>query len=265
MQRKDIKKDKTKIMFERTELLIGKENQEKLKHSSVMVVGLGGVGAYAAENICRAGVGNMTIIDGDKVSSSNINRQLIAMNSTIDKSKALLMKDRLLDINPNLNLTVIDEYIRDDKMIDIIKNFEGDWIVDAIDTFSPKLYLIIHSIHFGKKIVSSMGSGGKIDPSLIQITDISQTYNCPLASMIRKHLHKNAIYEGVVAVFSPEKVPENAMIEDISTNKRTTVGTISYMPAMFGLMISSVVIRELIGKESYKKVKDTKYYANKKV
>lgn len=253
------------MIFERTELLIGQESLEKLKNASVMVVGLGGVGAYVAESLCRSGIGKMTIIDGDKVSETNINRQLLALHSTIGKSKALLMKERLLDINPEIELNVIDEYIRDERMIDIIKESNDDWIVDCIDTLSPKLYLIIHSLRFNKKIISCMGSGGKIDPLKIEITDISQTYNCPLASIIRKHLHKNGIYNGVVAVFSPEKVPEEAVKEDISTNKRSTVGTISYLPAMFGLTISSVIIREIIGIESYKRVKDTKYYANKKV
>lgn len=252
------------MITERTELLVGEEGMHKLRNASVMVVGLGGVGAYAAEAIARAGVGKMIIIDGDVVSDTNINRQMIALHSTIGKSKAELMAARLKDINPEIELEVINEYIRDERMKEIIENNPCDWVVDAIDTLSPKLFLLIHCYKLGRKIVSSMGSGGKFDPSKITITDISQTYNCPLASHIRKHLHRQGIYEGIAAVFSPEEVKQEYCREEFGENKRTTVGTISYMPAMFGLSVASVVIRDLVGIEPYQKVKDTKYYKDKK-
>ncbi|MDO5760512.1 MAG: tRNA threonylcarbamoyladenosine dehydratase [Bacteroidota bacterium] len=251
-------------MFERTSLLLGNDNIEKLRQASVLIAGLGGVGAFAAESLCRAGIGTMTIIDGDSVSESNINRQLLALNSTLGQSKASLMAKRLRDINPEVKLNVIDEYIRDERMKEILQNYDSDWVVDAIDTLSPKLYLLIHCFHLQRKVVSSMGSGGKLDPSLIRITDISQTYNCPLALHIRKQLHKKGIYNGITAVFSPEKIDKSKTKEERSENKRTTVGTISYMPALFGLNIASVVIRDIIGLPFQEKVKDNKYYQNKK-
>lgn len=237
---------KTAYMLERTTLLLGKENIQKLQHSSVLIVGLGGVGAFVAESLCRAGVGNLTIVDGDIVSSSNINRQLLALNSTIGQSKAHLMAQRLKDINPNVQLNVIDEYIRDERMLEILRENPTDWVVDAIDTLAPKVYLLVHCYNLQRKVVSSMGSGGKLDPSLIRITDISKTYNCPLALHIRKQLHKKGIYKGITAVFSPEKVDKSKTIEERTENKRTTVGTVSYMPALFGLNIASVVIRDII-------------------
>lgn len=234
-------------MLERTTLLLGEENIKKLQRASVLIVGLGGVGAFVAESLCRAGVGNLTIVDGDIVSSSNINRQLLALNSTISQSKAHLMAQRLKDINPNVQLNVIDEYIRDERMLEILQENPTDWVVDAIDTLAPKVYLLVHCYNLKRKVVSSMGSGGKLDPSLIRIVDISQTYNCPLALHIRKQLHKKGIYKGITAVFSPEKVDKSKTIEERTENKRTTVGTISYMPALFGLNIASVVIRDIIG------------------
>ncbi|MCQ2327557.1 MAG: tRNA threonylcarbamoyladenosine dehydratase [Bacteroidales bacterium] len=252
------------MFTERTSLLVGQEGLQNLQKASVMVVGLGGVGAYAAEAIARAGVGKMIIIDGDNVSESNINRQLVALRSTIGKTKAEVLAQRIKDINPNIELTVISEYIRDERMKEILEQNPTDWVVDAIDTLSPKLFLLIHCYRMKRKVVSSMGSGGKLDPSKVTICDISQTYNCPLASHIRKHLHKQGIYEGIAAVFSPEEVKQEYCREEIGENKRTTVGTISYMPAIFGLSIASVVIRSLVGVEAYKKVKDTRYYKDKK-
>lgn len=239
------------MITDRTQLLVGEENMLKLQKNKVMVVGLGGVGAYAAEAIARAGVENMIIIDGDKISPSNINRQLLALHSTIGQSKAMLMAQRLKDINPNINLTVIDEYIKDGRMLQILQDNPCDWVVDAIDTLSPKVFLLAHCHRLGLRVVSSMGSGGKFDPQQVQITDISKTYNCPLASHIRKQLHKQGIYKGITAVFSPEKVNKSACREEFSENKRTTIGTISYMPAIFGLYIASVIITGTTCREYY--------------
>jgi tRNA A37 threonylcarbamoyladenosine dehydratase len=233
----------------RTELLLGKDKVAKLTASNVLVVGLGGVGAYAAEMICRAGVGTMTIVDGDTVNESNINRQLPALNSTIGKYKTELMAERMLDINPELELVMINEFIRDERMIEVLDR-GYDYVVDAIDTLSPKVFLIYHSLQKGIPLVSSMGSGGKVDPTSIKIGDISGTHNCKLARMLRKRLHKLGISEGFTAVFSPEEVPEDSIEPaEGEENKASNVGTISYMPAAFGCACASVVIRALAGTE----------------
>lgn len=230
----------------RTELLIGPDKVLKLKESHVLVVGLGGVGAYAAEMICRAGVGRMTIVDGDRIHPTNRNRQLIALRSLEGREKAEAMGHRLLDINPGLDLTVINEYIRDERMIELLDQ-PFDYVVDAIDTLAPKVFLIYHARKKDHRVVSSMGSGGKLDPELIRISDISESYNCKLASILRKRLHRLGIYKDVKVVFSPEKVdPDTVMLTEGESNKKSTVGTISFMPPAFGCFIASVVIRDLI-------------------
>lgn len=235
--------------LERTNLLIGDEAIEQLTKSHVLVVGLGGVGAYAAEQICRSGVGQMTIVDGDNLHLTNLNRQLPALNSTLGKPKAKVMGERLLDINPNLKLTVIQEYIRDERMKEILSQ-PYDYVVDAIDTLSPKVFLIYHSVNSNLRIVSSLGSGGKMNPLLMKIADIDESYGCPLGRMLRKRLHRLGIRSGVKVVFSTEEVPENAMRPcENEPNKKTTIGTISYMPPLFGCAIASIVIRDIIGKQ----------------
>lgn len=229
----------------RTELILGPEGVEKLRSSNVLVVGLGGVGAYAAEMICRAGVSKMTIIDGDIIHTSNRNRQLPALNSTIGMQKVKVMGERLLDINPDLTLTSLSEYIKDDKIIGVLDG-GFDYVVDAIDTLAPKIFLIYHAL--GKKIpiVSSMGAGGKFDPLKIEIADISETTNCNLARMLRKKLHKLGVYSGVTAVYSTETVDKSKIrVVSGERNKASVVGTISYMPAAFGIACASVVIRDL--------------------
>ena len=231
---------------ERTELLLGEEKLGKLKKSNVLVVGLGGVGAYTAEQLCRAGVGKMTIVDGDVVEHSNINRQLPALLSNINKPKADVLAKRFLDINPELEITVFKDYVHDEKILELLKNQTYDYVVDAIDTLTPKIFLIQYALQFKLKIVSSMGAGGKIDPSCVQVADISKSYNCKLARILRKRLSTFGIKTGVQVVFSSEKVDEKAIRLEEGQNKKSTVGTISYMPAIFGCYISSVVIRELI-------------------
>ncbi|MFC2152242.1 ThiF family adenylyltransferase [Bacteroidota bacterium] len=231
---------------ERTKLLIGKEKVEKLKNSHVLVVGLGGVGAYAAESLCRAGVGEMTIVDGDHLHPSNKNRQLAALESTMNKPKAEVVGARLLDINPELKLNIIQEYIKDDRISEILdKPF--DYVVDAIDTLSPKVFLIYHSIQKGLKIVSSLGSGARIDPTKVIIKDISKSFNCRLGFLLRKRLRKLGVTKGFKVVFSEDKAEKNAVIVDEpGENKKSTVGTISYMPPIYGCFCASVVIRDLI-------------------
>lgn len=250
--------------FERTELLIGEERLERLHSAHVLVVGLGGVGAYAAEMLCRAGVGKLTLLDADRVSRSNRNRQLIALCSTEGRLKTEVLAERLRDINKNVSLVPISEYLKEEKVGEILEAAHYDYVVDAIDTLRPKLFLTAGCVKRGIPLVSSMGSGGKMNPSLIQVADISQSFNCPLARMLRKKLHKFGIYDGFAVVFSPEDIPEGSVREERSENKRTNVGTISYMPAIFGCFAASVVIRELTGVSAYKKVKDKRYYHNKK-
>lgn len=229
-------------------MLIGKEALKKLQEAHVLVAGLGGVGAYAAEQLCRAGIGEMTIIDGDCVEETNKNRQLPALDSNMGKPKAEVMAARFRDINPEIRLHVINDYIRDDRMIEVLKLASYDYIVDAIDTLAPKIFLIYHSLQNGYSIVSSMGSGGKFDPTQIRIADISKSYNCNLARMLRKRLHKLGVYKGVKVVFSPEEVDPEAVVLSEGENKKSNVGTISYMPPAFGCFCASVVIRDLIGK-----------------
>ena len=236
----------TEDWLSRTRLLLNDEQIEKLKNAHVLVVGLGGVGAYAAELICRAGVGKMTIVDGDSVHPSNRNRQLLALTSTNGQSKALLMKKRLKDINPDVEINAINEFIRDDQMIELLETPFG-YVVDAIDTLSPKLYLIFHAVKKNLHIVSSMGSGGKLDPTGVRIDDISKSYNCKLAYVLRKRLRKLGISKGIKVVYSIEQVSKDSVIpcED-EMNKKSIVGTISFMPPLFGCFIASVVINDLI-------------------
>jgi tRNA A37 threonylcarbamoyladenosine dehydratase len=229
----------------RTELILGEEGLQKLKSSNVLVVGLGGVGAYAAEMICRSGVGSMTIVDGDNINPTNRNRQLPALKSTEGLAKAEVMGNRLKDINPEIKLTVIREYLKDDKMTDVL-DIGFDYVVDAIDTLSPKIFLIYHSLQRNYPLVSSMGAGGKFDPTRICISDISETTDCTLARILRKRLHRLGIRNGFSAVYSPESIDKTKIVPTSGEqNKASIVGTISYMPAAFGIACASVVIRDL--------------------
>lgn len=233
----------------RTELLIGKEKLDKLINSHVLVVGMGGVGSFAAEFICRSGVGEMTIIDGDVVDPTNRNRQLPALATTHGMSKAELMGDRLMQINPELKLHVIKEFVRPERVEAMLEG-HFDYVVDAIDSITPKLTFIRAAYAKGLKIVSSMGAGAKLDPTKLQVVDISKTYNCPFAQQIRKQLKDSGIRKGIKVAFSPEEpIKESLMLTDGSNFKKSAYGTISYLPATFGAVLSSVVIRDLIGEE----------------
>ena len=231
----------------RTELILGDEGLKKLNAAKVLVVGLGGVGAFAAEMICRAGVGTMTIADGDVIHASNRNRQLPALKSTQGLPKAEVMGQRIKDINPDIKLTVIQEYIKDERMVEVL-DLGFDYVVDAIDTLSPKIFLIYHSLQRKIPVVSSMGAGGKFDPTRINISDISETTDCSLARILRKRLHRLGIRDGFTAVYSPEVVDKSKVVTtNGEQNKASIVGTISYMPAAFGIACASVVIRDLAG------------------
>ena len=233
--------------LERTELLLGSEKLNILRNAHVLVVGVGGVGAYAAEMVARAGIGELTIADADVVGLSNINRQLVALHSTVGKQKCEILAARLLDINPELKLHTVNRFIKDDETDALLDSAKFDYVVDAIDTLSPKLALIKGALDRGIPLVSSMGAGAKTDPTLMEIKDISKTHHCPLAHMLRKRLHKIGIKRGFRAVFSPEPIREGAMILCEEQNKKSNVGTISYIPALFGIGCASVVIRDLIG------------------
>lgn len=233
--------------LERTELLLGAEKLDMLRRANILVVGVGGVGAYAAEMIVRAGVGRMTIADADCVSESNINRQLVALHSTIGRQKCEILAERLRDINPELQLNIVNRFIKDTETDSLLDSDNFDYVVDAIDTLSPKLALIKGALERGIPLVSSMGAGAKVDPTLMEIKDISKTHHCPLAHMLRKRLHKIGIKRGFRAVFSPEPVREGAMILCEEQNKKSNVGTMSYIPALFGIGCASVVVRDIIG------------------
>lgn len=230
----------------RTELLLGKERLARLNQGHVLVVGLGGVGAYAAEMICRAGIGKMTIIDADTVNESNLNRQLPSLHSTLGLPKAEVMAQRLRDINPELELTVYKEFIRDERTEEILDSQPFDFVVDAIDSVSPKVYLMYHTYRRKIPLISSMGAGAKSDPAQVKIEDISKTFNCGLAKAVRKRLGGMDVRKGIPVVFSTELPDLNAVIPvENEECKITTAGTVSYMPAIFGCFLASYVIRNV--------------------
>lgn len=230
---------------DRTAMLVGHDGIDKINKSNVLVAGLGGVGSFAAEFLCRAGIGKMAIADNDTIQSSNRNRQLHALKSTEGRYKTEVMAERLKDINPKLSLTVYRDYLKDEKIPELLST-KFDYIVDAIDTLSPKFYLIFNAIQENIPVVSSMGSGGRYDPSKIMISDISESYNCRLAYYIRKKLHKHGIIKGIKVVFSSE-LPDKKTLKIVEeTNKKSIAGTISYMPAIFGAYCASTVLRDIL-------------------
>ena len=230
----------------RTQLMLGDEKTQQLMNKNVLVIGLGGVGGICAEMIARAGVGKMTIADGDVVDLSNCNRQVAALHSTAQQSKAAVMAERIRDINPAIELTVLNELIQEQRTVELVQNGGFDYAVDCIDTLSPKVWFIKACIDHGVPIVSSLGAGGKMDPAQIQVEDISKSYQCKLARYVRKYLHEMGIYTGVKVVFSPEKIDkEKVIVTEKAFPKKSLIGTISYMPAIFGCITASVVIRDL--------------------
>ena len=236
--------------LQRTELLVKEEGIEKLKSANILIVGLGGVGSFAAEFLVRSGIGNLTIVDGDTVDITNINRQLPALNSTIGKNKTDVVAERILDINPEINLKKINEFLEPERMDEILTQEKFDYVLDCIDSLSPKLALIITCKRKKIKLVSAMGAGGKTDPSKVMVRDISKTNNCFLAKQIRKKLKKEQIHKGFRCVFSTEIQDENSLkMTDGSNYKKSFYGTISYMPAIFGLYAAAEVIRFLLKKE----------------
>lgn len=234
---------------ERAALLFKPEGIEKLKKSHVLVVGLGGVGSFAAEFLVRAGIGNLTIVDGDTVDTTNINRQLPALHSTVGMPKVEVVSQRLLDINPELNLIPIKEFLSPERAYELVdKKF--DYVLDCIDSVTPKLNLILASKRKKVKLITSLGAGGKYDASKVKVTDISKTDYCPLAKVIRKRLKKEGISSGVKAVYSYERPDyESVKMTDGTNFKRSFYGTNSWMPCLFGLHAAETVVKHIIGKK----------------
>ena len=227
--------------------MFGVERIQQLHQAHVMVVGLGGVGAYAVEMLCRAGVGEFTLVDGDTVNDSNRNRQLVALTSTVGQLKTDVLAARLRDINPEVKLHLYPEFLRDERTVELLKMEHYDYLVDAIDTLSPKVFMLQQAYLLGIPTVSSMGSGGKLDPTQVKICDIAKSDYCKLARMVRKRLHKLGVRKGITVVYSAEVVPaERVMITEGEQNKKSNVGTVSYMPAVFGCCIASHIIRQLV-------------------
>ena len=240
---------------ERTSMMIGEDGLSRLASSSVAVVGLGGVGGAAAEMLVRAGVGRMLILDSDTVSLTNKNRQLVALDSTLGLPKTEVVASRLKDINPELDLTIVAEYLTKDNIAQLIGPFCPDYLVDAIDTLAPKLALIQWCVGQGIPLVSSMGAGAKRDLTRVRIADISKTFNCPLAHFVRKKLRRCGIHRGFKAVFSEELPDENSIVlmdkeEQASTrNKKSQAGTLSYLPVVFGCACAQAAIEHLISRQ----------------
>lgn len=231
---------------QRTRLLLGEEKMERLQQAHVLVVGLGGVGAYAAEMICRAGVGRMTIVDADTVQPTNINRQLPALHSTMGREKAEVLAARFKDINPDIQLTVLPVFLKDDNIPELLDAARYDFVVDAIDTLAPKCYLITEALKRHIKIVSSMGAGTKSDITQIRFADIWDTYHCGLSKAVRKRLQKLGIKRKLPVVFSTEQAdPKAVLLTEDEQNKKSTCGTVSYMPAVFGCYLAEYVIKRL--------------------
>lgn len=232
--------------FERTRILIGDEGIARLAEKHVFLAGLGGVGSYCAEALARGGIGRLTLLDHDVVAVSNINRQLPALDSTVGKSKAELMRARIADINPDCTVSIRREFLTPENVNEIVP--DADYVIDAIDSLNCKVALVAESVKRGLKVASSMGAGNKLDPSRIRLADISETSICPLASQMRKRLRKRGIEKGVLTVFTDEVGRSPLPPEPVSGHGRPRAvnGTISYMPPLFGFMLAGAVIKALL-------------------
>ncbi len=230
--------------FSRTELLIGKDGVDKLRKAKVAIFGIGGVGSYVLEALVRAGIGNYMIVDDDVVSISNLNRQIIATRSTIGKDKVEVAKERILDINPNANVETKKMFFTCDSP-EILDNNSIDYIVDCVDTVTAKIELVTRANNLNIPIISSMGTGNKLDPTRFEVADISKTSVCPLAKVIRKELRNRGINK-LKVVYSKE-LPIKVEAKDDTTKKRVP-GSISFVPSVAGLIIASEVIKDILKK-----------------
>jgi tRNA A37 threonylcarbamoyladenosine dehydratase len=243
----------TQKWLERTELLIGEDSLESLRKANILLVGLGGIGSYAGEFLVRAGIGKMTIIDGDIVDQTNKNRQLQALTSTVGMSKVQLLQERFSDINSSIELTTYDQFMMPEDMQELLEKNRFDFILDCIDSVQPKINLIRFAKLTKQKLISAMGAGGKLDPASIRIADISDTKECKFAQSVKKALKRKGIRKGVLVVYSEEIQPKSALkLIEGAHFKKSYYGTISYMPALFGLYMASEVIRRIGGlKKNY--------------
>lgn len=233
---------------ERTELLIGQDGIKILGSKRVLIVGVGGVGGFAAEAIARAGVGHITIVDGDVVDESNRNRQIAALVSTTAKPKASVIADRIKDINPDVQLEVKETYLEDEESIAaLLDEHSYDYVLECIDTLTPKVTLLSLCIKKKIKVVSSMGAGGRMDPTQTKVGRLRDTHNCLLAKQVRKRIPEKSFRRKIKCVFSTELIDKNKVVTVSGVkHKASTIGTISYMPAVFGLTVASVAIRDLL-------------------
>lgn len=230
----------------RTALLLGAERMERLRQSHVLVVGTGGVGAYAAEMLVRVGVGRMTLLDADRVQPSNINRQLCALHSTVGEEKVRVLERRFKDINPDLRLVVRPEYLEEQDVEALLDGEHYDFIVDAIDTIAPKCALIMGAMRRRLRIVSSMGAGAKTDITQVRFADLWETYHCGLSKAVRSRLKREGMRRPLPVVFCTQQAELSAVVRvDGERNKKTTTGTVSYMPAVFGCYLAQYVIERL--------------------
>lgn len=232
-------------LFERSLLVFDEKGISQLQKASVLIAGIGGVGGFVAEALARAGVGHLTLVDHDVVGASNLNRQIVALNSTLGQSKVAVMTQRIMDINPNCRVTQIQQFLKPDDMSNILST-EYDAVVDAIDSLNCKVSLVENAYKKGLNIFSSMGAGRRIDPSQIRIADISKTHTCALARNMRQRLKKQGIYKGIPVIFSTELPMKPGPMELIEGARgRVVNGTASYMPGIYGLMLAGLVVQKL--------------------
>ncbi len=232
----------------RTSLLLGDEKLQELTQKHVLIVGLGGIGSFAAEAIARAGIGNITLVDGDFVELSNKNRQLVALDSTLGIQKAVVMEARIKDINPEVKVNSITHFLMPEDMKTLLLSQKFDYVIECIDSITPKVELLKLCRKNKIKVVCSGGAGGKTDPTMVRIKDIKKVVNDRLIHYTRKRLRKVEVHKGIKVVFSEEQVDRSSLIlTDGSNYKKSAYGTMSYLPAVFGLTAASVVIRELCG------------------
>jgi tRNA A37 threonylcarbamoyladenosine dehydratase len=233
--------------LERTELLVGSEKIEILKKSHVLIVGLGGIGSFAGEFIARAGIGTITLIDGDAFDETNKNRQLTALDSTIGRNKAIVLAERIRDINPDVTLNIVEEFVLPERVWTLLEEYKPDYVMDCIDSVTPKLEWIKACKRLKIKIISHLGAGGKVNPSCVQVTKLDKTYNCKLASHLKKRLKREKIeFDSIRAVFSSElQIKSSMKLTDGTNYKKSFYGTMSYMPGLFGLLGAAEVIRYL--------------------
>ncbi len=230
---------------QRTALLLGEKAMDRLKESCVMIVGVGGVGAYAAEMVARTGVGHIIIIDGDNVADSNLNRQLPALESTIGKPKVEVMKRRIADINPDCRITAIQAFLGVDNIASFMTE-KPDYVIDAIDAISPKVALLEYCYRNKIKVISSMGAGGRTDPTKIKYADISETFHDGLAREVRKRLRKAGISSGIKTVFSTEQPSRNSLLlTDEIAFKTSSFGTVAWLPSIFGIMLAAYALNHI--------------------